>query len=159
MGSFSMKIKKVIANNRKKAFEITTAKGQYEYPYSRLKLSPSERDPVQTVFSDPEIGNTGFTYKLISGQEDTVLLDQVLEYAKDPEYVRRSMLFEMTIQAQNRIKELGISKREVIRRMGTTPTQFYRLLDQKNTRKTIDQMVRLLNALDCSMGITFDWAA
>jgi predicted XRE-type DNA-binding protein len=88
-----------------------------------------------------------------------VLLDQVLEYVKDPEFARQAMLFKMTIQAQERIKKLGVSKREIIRRMGVTPTQFYRLMDQKNTRKTMDQMVRLLNALDCSVEITFDWAA
>lgn len=131
----------------------------YEYPYSRLALSPTETDPIQTVFADSEIGHTGFTYRLASEQEDTILLDQVLEYAKDPEYLRQAMLFKMTMQAQERIKKLGVSKREIIRRMGVTPTQFYRLMDQKNTRKTIDQMVRLLNALDCSVGITFDWAA
>ncbi|MGK5088758.1 XRE family transcriptional regulator [Bdellovibrionota bacterium FG-2] len=154
-----MKIKKVASNNRKKAFEVTTPKGAYEYPYSRLALSPTDTDTVQAVFSDPEIGHTGFTYQLVSGQEDTVLMDQVLEYAKDPEYIRRAMLLKMTVQAQERIKRLGVSKREVIRRMGVAPSQFYRLMDQKNTRKTIDQMVRLLSAMDCSVELVFDWAA
>lgn len=114
---------------------------------------------MQVVFPDAEIGNTGFTYTLTSGQEDTILLDQVLEYSKDPEFLRQAMLFKMTIQAQKRMRELAVSKREVIRRMGATPTQFYRLIDQKNTRKTIDQMVRLLTALDCSVEIIFDSAA
>ena len=44
--------------------------------------------------------------------------------------------------------------------METSPTQFYRLMDQTNTHKTIDQMVKLLAALECSVEIKFtDWAA
>jgi hypothetical protein len=154
-----MKIKKVLANNRKKAFEITTAQAAYDFPYSRLTPKPSEDDPIQEMFADPEIGHNGFTYRLASGREDTVVLDQVLEYNKDPEYLRRDLLYRLTLKAQKRIKDVGASKREVIRRMGTTPTQFYRLMDQKNTNKTIDQMVKLLAALDCSVGLTFDEAA
>jgi len=43
--------------------------------------------------------------------------------------------------------------------MGTTPTQLYRLLDQKNVNKTIDQMVKLLAALDCPVDLIFGEAA
>lgn len=157
--SFVMKIKKVVANNRKKAFEIMAGQGCYDYPYSRLKLRPKEGDTVQEAFSDPEVGRMGFTYRLASGREDTIMLDQVLEYAKDPEYIRQQLLFKMTVQAQKRIKELKISKREIIRRMGATPTQFYRLMDTKNIRKTMDQMLRLLSALDCPVEIVFTEAA
>ena len=154
-----MKVKKVVANNRKKAFEVTTAHAVYDYPYSRLSLMPGEKNPVQEVFSDPEIGHDGFTYRLTSGDEDTILMDQVLEYAKDPEYLRRDLLFRLTIQAQKRMKETKASKREITRRMGTTPAQFYRLMDQKNLNKTIDQMVKLLAALDCPVNLVFDDAA
>lgn len=64
---------------------------------------------------------------------------------------RRDLLFKLTIKAQQRLQELGVAKREIIRRMKVTPTQFYRLLDQRNVRKSIDQMLRLLVALDCSV--------
>ncbi len=154
-----MKIKKVIANNRKKAFEVHAGASVYVFPYSRLRLKPSEKAPLLEVFPDPEIGCEGFTYRLTSGKEDTVLMDQVLEYAKDPDYLRKQLLFKLTLKAQKRAGELQVSKREVIRRMGTTPTQFYRLMDQKNTHKTLDQMVRLLAALDCSVDFLFDEAA
>lgn len=154
-----MKVKKVVANNRKKAFEIKVGQQIFEFPYSRLLLKPSEKNPIEKVFPDAEISYDGFTYRLASGKEDTVLLDQVLEYAKDPEYLRKMLLFKLTIQAQKVIKNLGISKREVIRRMGTTPTQFYRLVDQKNTSKTIDQMIKLLAALDCPVDLVFEVAA
>jgi hypothetical protein len=155
-----MRVKKTIANNKKKVFEITVGKQTYEFPYSRLSLKPNNTDEIVEAFPDPEIGYNGFTYRLASGKEDTVVMDQVLEYLKDPEYSRNMMLFKMTIEAQNRMKKLTVSKREIIRRMGTTPTQFYRLMDQTNTHKTIDQMVKLLAALDCSVEIKFtDWAA
>jgi predicted XRE-type DNA-binding protein len=154
-----MKVKKVVANNRKKAFEITTAQAVYDFPFSRLTLKPTEKNPVAEAFSDAEIGHEGFTYRLTSGMEDTIVMDQVLEYAKDPEYLRRDLLFRLTLKAQACMEELQISKREIVRRMGTTPAQFYRLMDQKNTNKTIDQMVKLLAAMDCSVDVVFGEAA
>ena len=150
-----MKIKKVIANNRKKAFEVTTAKATYEFPYSRLSLKPDEKNPIEEVFSDAEIAHEGFTFQLKSGDGDTVMMDQVLEYNKDPEYLRQMLLFKLTVKAKERLNECKMSKREVIRRMGTTPTQFYRLIDQTNTHKSIDQMIKLLAAMDCPVDVTF----
>ena len=43
------------------------------------------------------------------------------------------------------------SRRELIRRLGTSATQFYRLLDQTNYRKSVDQLVSLLQILDCDV--------
>lgn len=154
-----MKVKKTVINNRKKAFEILTTKGAYEFPYSRLSLKPTQANPIEDVYPDAEIGFDGFTYRLASGEEDTVVLDQVLEYAKDPEYLRKALLFKLTVQAQKRLEQLKIKKREIIRRMGTTPAHFYRLIDQTNTHKTIDQMVKLLAALDCPIDVVFSGEA
>ena len=39
----------------------------------------------------------------------------------------------------------------MIRRLGTSPAQLYRLLDQTNSRKSIDQMLALLRVLDCDV--------
>ncbi len=154
-----MKVKRVNANNRKKAFEIVTTRGTYDFPYSRLLLRPSGKDPIREVYPDAEIGGDGFTYRLASGKADTIVLDQVREYARDPEYLRQTLLFKMTITAQKKLKTLGVSKREIMRRMGTKPAQFYRLLDQANTGKTIDQMLKLLTALDCPVDVVFSNAA
>ena len=44
-----------------------------------------------------------------------------------------------------------LAKREIIRRLRTSPPQLYRLLDQANYRKSIDQMLRLLQILDCDV--------
>jgi hypothetical protein len=35
----------------------------------------------------------------------------------------------------------------------TSPPQFYRLLDQTNYRKSVDQLLRLLQALDCDVDV------
>ena len=40
---------------------------------------------------------------------------------------------------------------ELIRRLDTSATQFYRLLDQTNYRKSVDQLVSLLQILDCDV--------
>jgi hypothetical protein len=44
-----------------------------------------------------------------------------------------------------------LSKREIIRRLGTSAAQLYRLMDQTNYRKSIDQLLRLLHILDCDV--------
>ena len=38
-------------------------------------------------------------------------------------------------------------------RLGTSATQFYRLLDQTNDRKSIDQMLMLLHVLNCDVDL------
>ena len=148
-----MKIRKVTHNNRRKAFEITTYGKQYIFPYSQLEVPPSARDPIKIVRVDKELGNEGFTYKLESGTEGTIHIDHVLHYNRDPSYQRDQLLYKLTQTTRQRVKSSSLSKRELIRRMGTSPSQFYRLLDQTNYSKTIDQMTRLLSILDCEVDI------
>lgn len=154
-----MKIKKVLANNRKKCFEIQTAKSSFEYPFSRLRLKPTQNDSIEDVFPDEEVGKEAFTYRLSSGSEDTVPMDEVLSYNREPNYLREDLLYRLTLKAQKMLADGKSSRRAIMRRMKTSPTQFYRLLDQTNYHKTIDQMVRLLSALDCSVDLIFPKAA
>jgi hypothetical protein len=41
----------------------------------------------------------------------------------------------------------------LIRRLGTSPAQFYRLLDQTNYSKSMDQLMDLLGILDCEVDL------
>jgi hypothetical protein len=108
-------------------------------------------DPLAELYVDAEIGNEGFTFKLQSGYEDTVHIDHVLDYNRDPGYLKDLALYELTVEAQDRLRESALSKREIIRRLGTSATQFYRLLDQTNYRKSIGQLLELLYILDCDV--------
>ncbi len=56
--------------------------------------------------------------------------------------------YRLTLEAQKRIKESRLSKREIIRRLGTSTAQLYRLLDQTNYRKSVDQMLAPLQVLN-----------
>lgn len=47
-----------------------------------------------------------------------------------------------------------MSKREIIRKIGTSRAQFYRLLDASNRAKTLDGLLILLAALDCEVDFT-----
>lgn len=76
---------------------------------------------------------------------------QVLEYNKDPDHLRDQLLYGLTLEAQKRVGASPLSRREIIRRLGTSATQFYRLLDQTNYRKSVDQLVSLLQILDCDV--------
>lgn len=146
-----MKVRSVTPNNRKKAFEIKAGKRTFTFPYSKTDPQPTATDPVGRVFVDDDIGREGFTYVLASGREGTVHVDDVLEYNADPSCVRDALLYKLTIEAQQRLDKSGLSRREVIRRLGTSPAQLYRLLDQTNYRKSIDQLVSLLRILDCDV--------
>ncbi len=148
-----MKIRSVHFNNRRKGFEIKTRSDSYWFPYVKLDIQPGLGDRVLRVSVDAELGNEGLTYVLESGKEGTVHIEQVLEYNQDPSYMRDALLYKLTLEAQKRVDMSPLSKRELMRRLKTSATQFYRLLDQTNYRKSIDQMLLLLNVLDCEVDV------
>lgn len=147
-----MKITKVVYNNRRKSFSVKTRRGEYEYPYVRLDQDPTD-DLVREVYIDKELDGEAFTYVLESGSEGTVHIDSVLDYNSDPMYLADLILYKLTIEAQKRVDESAISRNELIRRLKTSPSQFARLLDQTNYRKSFRQLVALLALLDCSVEV------
>ena len=142
-----MKIVAVKANNRKKVFELLTEKGEYSLPFAKLVAQPTRTDRVREVFPDPEAGGEAFTYRLESGTEDTVHLDVVLEYNQDPALLNELLLHRLTVQALESVEESGLSKRAMIRCLGTSASQFYRLLDPTYYGKSVGQMIALLRVL------------
>lgn len=148
-----MKIRSVTFNNRKKMFEVKFGSRTMMFPYSKAQPRPGAEDPIIRVFVDKELGNEGFTYDLASGKQGSVHLEQVLEYNKDPWFLRDALLYKLTILAQSRVDKSSLAKREIIRRLGTSATQFYRLLDQKNYQKSVDQLLSLLHVLECDVDL------
>ena len=148
-----MKIRSVMCNNRKKAFQVKSSKGTMWLPYSKVEVRPSSNDSVARVFIDKELGSEGFSYVLTSGKEGTVHSEQVLKYNQDPSLLRDALLYKLTIEAQKRIKKSLLSTREISRRLRTSATQLYRLLDQTNYRKSVDQLLSLLHVLDCDVDL------
>ena len=146
-----MKIRTVKLNNRRKAFEIRASTKHLVLPYAKLDPEPTAGDPIARVFVDKELGREAFTYVLQSGREGTTHIEQVLEYNQDPDYLRDLLLYRLTIEAQKRVETSRLSRREIIRRLGTSASQFYRLLDQTNYRKSIDRLLSLLHVLDCEV--------
>ena len=146
-----MKIHSVRLNNRRRAFEIRTWREKLLFPYSRVNPAPDAGDPAVKVRIDEDLGREAFSYTLASGGGGTVHIEQVLEYNQDPGYMRNLLLYKLTVEAQNRLQHSGLSKREVIRRLGTSPAQFYRLLDSTNYRKSMDKLLSLLQTLDCEV--------
>ena len=148
-----MKIYSVRANNRRRAFEVSTRSRTLLFPYVMAEPISSSQDKVTSVEVDRELGSEGFTYTLESGLEGTVHIDHVLEYNKDPSYVADLLLYKLTIEVQRALKRSSLGTRELIRRLGTSPSQFYRLLDQTNYKKSVRQMLVLLYLLDCEVDV------
>lgn len=148
-----MKIRSITHSNRKKLFEVGTATKKLPFPFSKATPVPTIRDPIIDLFVDAEAGREAFTYVLHSGRTGTVHVEQVLEYNQDPAYLRNLLLYRLTLEAQKRIAESALSKREIVRRLGTSAAQLYRLLDQTNDRKSLDQVVALLQVLNCDVDL------
>jgi hypothetical protein len=148
-----VKIRAVTHNSRKQAFEIWTTARTLSFPFSKADPAPSPEDPIKGTSVDAEAGREAFSYVLASGRSGVVHVEQVLEYNQDPRYLRDLLLYKLTLEAQRRIAHSPLSKREIIRRLGTSAAQLYRLLDQTNYRKSIDQVLSLLQVLDCDVDL------
>jgi hypothetical protein len=64
---------------------------------------------------------------------------------------RASPRYRLTLEAQKWAAASPLPRGEVIRRLGTSATQFYRLMDQTNYSKSMGQLVSLLQILDCEV--------
>jgi hypothetical protein len=148
-----VKIKAVRANNRRKAFVLEIDDRQLDFPYARLRVKPTAKGRIAEVWVDEELGSEGFTYRLSNGREESVHVDEVLEYNEDPTYLSDLLLYKLTLEAQEKVAESSLSKREIVRRLGTSASQFYRLLDQTNYRKSAGQMLSLLHILGCDVDL------
>jgi hypothetical protein len=144
-----VRIDSVKPNNRRRAFEIELGGRRYPFPYEKCEVVPTAQDPVASIEIDWETAYEGFVYRLASGVEGYVHGEQALDYNRDPEYMRTLLIHRLTVEANKRMKMSRLSKREIVRRLGTSPTQLYRLLDTTYHGKTVDAMLQLLWALDC----------
>ena len=148
-----MKIQSVVANNRRRAFEVCTRRDAFVFPYAKTTPTPSAGDRIAEVYVDPELGREGFTYRLTSGSEGSVHLDAVLEYNEYPSYMAELTLYRLTLEATKRYESSGLSAREVARLLDTSPTQLYRLLDPTNYAKSLKQLVSLLYLLGAEVEV------
>ena len=148
------KLCRVTVNNRKRQFDVTTRSGRVlPLPFSKLDPRPTPDNLVREVFVDRELGNEGFTYRLGSGSEGSVHVDQVLEYNEDPGYLSDQLIYQLTLEAERRVEASGLSRRELARRLNTSVPQLYRLLSPANTRKSMTQLIALLQVLGCDVAV------
>ena len=122
-------------------------------PYAEADPCPVSGNRIEEVFVDKELGNEAITYVLNSGDEGSIHMEQILEYNEDPTYLRDLLVYKLTVEAKQRVEESGLSRRELARRLNTSVPQLYRLLDTTKTRKSMNQLVSLLQVLDCSVDL------
>ena len=149
-----MKLRAVAVNNRKRQLELITAgRRSYPFPYSRMDPPPRSDDRIREAYVDPKLGHEAVTYLLESGAEGAVHIDHALEYNEDPSCLHEVLLHKLTVEALRRIDSCGLSRREIMRRLGTSAAQLYRLLDPTNRRKSMNQMIALLRVLGCEVDV------
>jgi hypothetical protein len=148
-----VKIQDVVANNRKHTFEVRTRSQSLVFPYAKADPPPSTADRLAEVYVDPELGREGFTFRLASGAEGSVHIDDVLEYNEDPAYRAELTMYRLSQAAHAKFEASDLSAREVARWLGTSPAQLYRLLDPTNYSKSLRQLFSLLYLLGCEVDI------
>jgi transcriptional regulator with XRE-family HTH domain len=57
------------------------------------------------------------------------------------------------VAARERLRTAGLSRREICRRLGTSASQLYRLIDARNGRTSMRQLVTLLHVLGCDVSL------
>lgn len=153
-----MKIKSVTLNKKKQVISIDTKKGEFDLPFAKLHKPYSSSNQIKEIYVDTELGREAITYELQNGELDSVHLDIFLDYSKDPDFLKMLFLFELTIKAQEALKESKLSKNEVCRRLKTSASQLARLLDQTNHKKSVDKMLELLAVLGVNVKPSFEAA-
>ena len=153
-----MKIKSVEVDNRRKHIAIQTVKGSYILPFVKLSKIPSSKNRITDIYVDKELGKEAVTFIMESGYEDSIHLDVFLDFNKDPGFLKQIFLFKLTDKAQEALEASKLTKNEVCRRLKTSPSQLSRLLDQTNSKKSVDKMLELLAVLGVSVEPDFDVA-
>lgn len=148
----NLTIKEYEVNNRKKCFTVVLSnKKIYSLPFAWImaEVRPTRENKIIKAYLDPELGNQCLTYVLSSNPEEEhpIHIDNFLYYNREPNYMRDLLLYDLSNQAQELFKKSNLSKHEIIRRLKTSPSQLYRLLDQANSKKSIDEMLRLISVL------------
>jgi DNA-binding TFAR19-related protein (PDSD5 family) len=149
-----VKITSLKADNRKKEFVLVTKTGaKYAFPFAQCAPAPQPDNRLLEFFIDDELANEAFTYRLQSGDEGSVHLEQVLEFNEEPEYLAELLLYRLSLEARKRIDKSKLSRRQIARQLNTSVPQLYRLLDPANTGKSMKQLVALLHVLDCDVNL------
>ena len=142
-----MKVSSVKIDLRKKELLVTAGRKEFRYPLAFV----SSGDAVVAAQGDEETGHEAITCLLASGATRTIHLDDIRAQLVDADYLREQMLYDMTLRAQQSVRENRLAKRALCRLLHTSPAQVYRLLDQTCYSKTVDQMLRLLQVLGCTV--------
>jgi hypothetical protein len=132
-----VKIRPVRHNNRKK----------------KASPTPPTEDPVTELSVDAEAGREAFTYVLHSGRTGPVHVEQVLEYNQDPDLPPRSPVVPIGARSAEASCGEPALKAGSCAGLGTSAAQLYRLLDQTNYRKSVDQLLALLQVLNCDVDL------
>lgn len=146
-----MRIESARLDNRRRAFVLTTERGEFAYPYTKSDPAPTSEDRVVELQIDKEMAGEAIVYRLASGREGFVHVEMALDYNREPSYMRDLFLHEITLEVIRALESSGLAKREVIRRLGTSPAQLYRLLDPADYSKSVDKMLELLSVLGCEV--------
>ncbi|OFZ81320.1 MAG: hypothetical protein A2583_10355 [Bdellovibrionales bacterium RIFOXYD1_FULL_53_11] len=150
------KFKNIAFDNKKRVFNLEYNTGlRIMCPYFALGI----KGKVIEAAPDPEVGGHSFYFILDNGKKDYVPFDQPLHIVQNPEYVKERTLFQMTKRLNEFIRQEGVSKRELARRLSTSLSQVARLLDTTNYKKELSRLIEIAAMLNYDFKWEFKKAA
>lgn len=148
-----MIIKDVQISYRKKRVTILTKNGELFLPFHKLRVPPATDNKAVDIFVDKELAKRAISYVLEDGRGDSVHLDAFLEFNHDPEYDKSIHLHKLTVKANEAFHKSALSKTDIAQRLETSRSQLDRILDTSNYKKSIDEVLKLLNVLGFKLEI------
>ena len=124
------------------------------YPFALLTPRPSTKDRFVHSYGDEKLGQQAIWYVLQSGKQGYLSAEQVLTFYREPSDVKATVLWQLTRAAIEHVKQTGLSRRQILRRMRTSSAQLDRILDASNVRKSVDGVLALLEVLGYEVEVT-----
>jgi hypothetical protein len=139
---------------RARAFIVHLGPRKLLYPFALLSPQPSIKDRFVRSFGDEKLGQQAIWYVLQSGKQGFLSAEQVLTFYREPSDVKALVLWQLTLAAIEHLKQTGLSRRQILRRMRTSAAQLDRILDASNVHKTVDSVLALLEVLGYEVEVT-----
>ena len=151
-GGPAVKIRRVAINRRKKTFDVDLGRSRYSIAFARLDPRPTADDPVEEANIDPRSRARGSCTGSRRGPR--ALCSRIKSSVKQKiRYLRRILLHRVTVEARDRLTASGICKRGGGPEAGRLSRPALPAARRPNQRKSVDQMLRLLQVLDCGVDL------
>ena len=149
----SPQFKYAYSNSRARVLVLQFDGRKLNYPFALLNPRPSLWDYLVRSYKD-ESHDQAIGYELKSGKRGILTLDQLRSYFREPSNLKQQVLLELTFAAMEGLDETELSGHQIVRRLHTSASQLYRIMDPHTLHKSVDGLLALLEVLGYNVEVT-----